>query len=219
MVSEVHPMQQALNALPKGAIWEPGERDYTPMDVNTFRHREMIKDRFSWAIPNEEALDAIAAVGPIVEIGAGTGYWAWLLQKRGVDVVAYDATPPHFGCVNHWHRTSESTFTDVLTGGPQDVVPPANRSMTWKCVIVERVSMSPTADGRSCSKRRGRLFASRRLLRKSATGTRRHSEHHHRHPWPPVTCTPGAWGRCSRAWGMPRAGQCVWRSWISGGMR
>ena len=129
MVSEVHPMQQALNALPRGAIWTPGKRDYPPMDLNTFRAREVIKDRFSWAIPNEEALDAIAAVGPIVEIGAGTGYWAWLLQKRGVDVVAYDAAPPHFGCVNHWHRTSESTFTDVLTGGPQEVVPHADRTL------------------------------------------------------------------------------------------
>lgn len=31
---------------------------------------------------------------PVVEMGAGTGYWAALLQQRGVDVVALDRHPP-----------------------------------------------------------------------------------------------------------------------------
>jgi hypothetical protein len=30
----------------------------------------------------------------VVEVGAGTGYWAALLRARGVDVVAYDVRPP-----------------------------------------------------------------------------------------------------------------------------
>ena len=42
-----------------------------------------------------QALDAIAALGPIIEVGAGTGYWAALLQHRGAtpgpsDFVAFD---------------------------------------------------------------------------------------------------------------------------------
>ncbi|MHB9857687.1 hypothetical protein [Streptomyces sp. YIM S03343] len=30
----------------------------------------------------------------VVEIGAGTGYWAWQLEQAGVDVAAYDPNPP-----------------------------------------------------------------------------------------------------------------------------
>jgi hypothetical protein len=36
------------------------------------------------------ALAAIARYAPIVEMGAGTGYWARCLRERGIDAVAYD---------------------------------------------------------------------------------------------------------------------------------
>lgn len=45
---------------------------------------------YSFAIPNEPSLDLIAKFGPIIEIGAGTGYWAYLLANRGVDIIAID---------------------------------------------------------------------------------------------------------------------------------
>lgn len=45
---------------------------------------------WSFAIPTADALDVIASAAPVVEVGAGTGYWARLLRDRGVDVVAYD---------------------------------------------------------------------------------------------------------------------------------
>lgn len=50
---------------------------------------------YSWAVPTGEALDAIVehAGGGVVEIGAGSGYWAHLLAGRGLDVVAYDVQP------------------------------------------------------------------------------------------------------------------------------
>lgn len=54
----------------------------------------MVK-KYSWAIPSEDALAAIAEHSPrgVVEIGAGAGYWAMLLRERGVDVIAYDPAP------------------------------------------------------------------------------------------------------------------------------
>jgi hypothetical protein len=50
---------------------------------------------YAFAVPTEEALAAIAAVSPagVVEIGAGSGYWAALLRDRGVLVEAYDIAP------------------------------------------------------------------------------------------------------------------------------
>lgn len=49
--------------------------------------------KYARVIPSVEALIAIGALGPIVEFGAGTGYWAQLLRCRGTDVVAFDHEP------------------------------------------------------------------------------------------------------------------------------
>ena len=45
-------------------------------------------------MPNEAALALCAAHAPLIEVGAGTGYWAALLRSRGVAVDAYDCQPP-----------------------------------------------------------------------------------------------------------------------------
>ncbi len=59
----------------------------------TTLHRDAFVKRFAWAIPGEGALAAIAAHAPILEVGAGSGYWAYELAKRGVDIVATDPEP------------------------------------------------------------------------------------------------------------------------------
>jgi hypothetical protein len=56
--------------------------------------------RYAFAVPNLDALDALACLGPLVELGAGDGYWARLLRDRGVDVVAYDRVPGGHGDSN-----------------------------------------------------------------------------------------------------------------------
>lgn len=58
-----------------------------------FSEREKLVSKYSWAVPSNEAIKKIAEYGPICEWGAGSGYWAHLLQKVGVDVIAYDAAP------------------------------------------------------------------------------------------------------------------------------
>ncbi|GAX15928.1 hypothetical protein FisN_UnNu079 [Fistulifera solaris] len=46
----------------------------------------------AFAIPNEEALQTIRDLHiPILEMGAGSGYWTAHLQSMGISVVAYDA--------------------------------------------------------------------------------------------------------------------------------
>jgi hypothetical protein len=64
--------------------------------------------RYGFAVPTAEALDVIAACSPrgVVELGAGTGYWARLLHDRGVDVVAYDLDPPP-AAANRWFAGTE----------------------------------------------------------------------------------------------------------------
>jgi hypothetical protein len=67
--------------------------------------------QYGFAVPTPDALAAIAAHAPsgVVELGAGTGYWARVLVGAGVDVVAYDLDPPPsptskwFAGTTPWH--------------------------------------------------------------------------------------------------------------------
>lgn len=56
--------------------------------------RARIAGYFSLAVPTSEALDAIAGLSPLIEVGAGSGYWARLLHDLGADMVAIDRAPP-----------------------------------------------------------------------------------------------------------------------------
>lgn len=46
------------------------------------------------AAPNAAAVAALAARSPLLEVGAGTGYWARCLRAAGADVLALDVCPP-----------------------------------------------------------------------------------------------------------------------------
>jgi hypothetical protein len=56
--------------------------------------RDWLAHLYAYAVPNDRALAVLAELGPLVDMGAGTGYWAHLLAQRGVDVRAYDVLPP-----------------------------------------------------------------------------------------------------------------------------
>mmetsp|Transcript_20934 Transcript_20934/g.39793 ORF Transcript_20934/g.39793 Transcript_20934/m.39793 type:complete len:320 (+) Transcript_20934:127-1086(+) len=51
---------------------------------------EPLTNHFAFAIPNQEAINLLVKYSPIIEIGAGTGYWASLAQAAGAQVEAYD---------------------------------------------------------------------------------------------------------------------------------
>lgn len=58
---------------------------------------ELIR-KYAFAIPNLEALSAIAEYKKIIEIGCGTAYWAYLLRELfDVDIIAMDAYPIQLG--------------------------------------------------------------------------------------------------------------------------
>jgi hypothetical protein len=81
-------------------------------------HPELLREthvrRWAWAIPNDEAIAAIAQLSPIVEIGAGGGYWASLLRQRGATIDCYDANPyPLFN-----YQVDRSHIA-IAKGGPE----------------------------------------------------------------------------------------------------
>lgn len=98
--------------------------------------REYYTKKYAWAIPTVEALECIGKYGPLVEIGAGTGYWAYELRKRGVTIEAYDQYPPdgtewtdeeleayqqkdgkHPG--KSWYHRGADSWTEVRQGTPE----------------------------------------------------------------------------------------------------
>jgi len=74
------------------------------------RRRELAS-LFSWAIPTDGALALLSKYAPLVECGAGMGYWLALLRARGVDAIGYDRSRP--GRKNAYHRGARRPWTAI----------------------------------------------------------------------------------------------------------
>jgi hypothetical protein len=72
-----------------------------------------LAQRYSYVFPDDRSLAALARLGPIVEMGAGTGYWAYRLRALGVDILAFDMAPPDGARPNRYHATTP-TWTEVV---------------------------------------------------------------------------------------------------------
>lgn len=94
------------------------------MNVKSFTVRTAMTKQYSFAVPNKAALDLIASCGPVVEIGAGTGYWAKMLRLHGCDVVAYDVM------LEAWSKWFPNGLVDeVLEGGIDKAAEHASRTL------------------------------------------------------------------------------------------
>jgi hypothetical protein len=96
-----------------------GWRPRFPSDFRAERREtrgRMIR-KYAFAIPGEEGLACVARYAPIVEMGAGTGYWARCLRDRGVDVVAYDEMGEQWSAYFRGSRL----WTEVASGGPEQL--------------------------------------------------------------------------------------------------
>mmetsp|Transcript_7858 Transcript_7858/g.19988 ORF Transcript_7858/g.19988 Transcript_7858/m.19988 type:complete len:164 (-) Transcript_7858:188-679(-) len=82
--SEVRHTQPQRMSLPPGCVDRGGPSD-PPEPGHT-------AGKYAWAIPDQRAIRIIANFSPLVEIGAGKGYWAMLLRQAGADVLALDIT-------------------------------------------------------------------------------------------------------------------------------
>ena len=78
--------------------------------------------KYAWAIPNQRALNIIANFSPVVEIGAGKGYWASLLLEMGVDIECYDKK-----------GNKKGNWTEVKVGGPKVL---AEKGMSKKTLFL-----------------------------------------------------------------------------------
>lgn len=88
---------------------------------------------YSYAIPSPETINWIStfcADRPVVELGAGRGYWAAQMARAGVKVEAYDSEPPDktenmsfthaAGQADMWHHVGP--VEDLKYSGPDQVL-------------------------------------------------------------------------------------------------
>jgi len=68
--------------------------------------RDEFVRKYAWALPSDQAIELLRGLRPLVEMGAGTGYWASLI---GGDIICYDINVP------------EITYWPVAIGDPRSL--------------------------------------------------------------------------------------------------
>ena len=77
---------------------------------------------YAYAVPSQRALELLASHAPLLEWGAGTGYWASLLRQMGVDIVALDSQPTaqgqneYHGACRAWCNVRQGTIAQHMAG-------------------------------------------------------------------------------------------------------
>jgi hypothetical protein len=56
-----------------------------------------LREKFAYSNLSPEMLERLGEYSPLVELGAGNGYLAWLLRQKGCDIVPIDAFPVEEG--------------------------------------------------------------------------------------------------------------------------
>jgi hypothetical protein len=88
----------------------------------------MLAQRYAYVFPSDSTLAMLAGLGPLVEIGAGTGYWAHRLRSMSVDIVAFDQAPLDGERINRYHPRTRP-FTHVAQGDQTVLSGYAHRSL------------------------------------------------------------------------------------------
>ncbi len=77
--------------------------------MNHWDARRECHKKYAYAVPTNRAIEAMAAYSPLIEVGAGGGYWAWCLAAKGADIIVTDIAAPTdnpdwFARKEPWHE-------------------------------------------------------------------------------------------------------------------
>jgi hypothetical protein len=87
-----------------------------------------LAQRYAYVFPSDSALAILAGLGPLVEMGAGTGYWAHRLRSIGVGIVAFDQAPTDGERANRYHPRTRP-WTHVEEGDQTELPGYADRGL------------------------------------------------------------------------------------------
>jgi hypothetical protein len=104
-----NPLWEIVRFMPTQTSWYAGARPEPDPHWATLNTADMHRAygsgldrhslcaRYAWSIPSPGDMqwlkDLLGEQG-VVEVGAGSGYWAWQMAQSGIDTVAYDPHPP-----------------------------------------------------------------------------------------------------------------------------
>jgi hypothetical protein len=73
-------------------------------DLASFRIRDYYRNLYGFAIPTAQAISKVLEWSPhgIVEVGAGNGYWAYVLRQWGSDIIPLDIRPVETRTNYYW---------------------------------------------------------------------------------------------------------------------
>jgi len=104
---------------------------------------DLLCNRYAWAVPDERALRIIKHFSPVIEIGAGKGYWAKLLRQREVDILAFDKFVFNISKTGSSTKRYQKCHSEVLEGGPEVLLgSQANDRTLLLCYPDDRESMA-----------------------------------------------------------------------------
>lgn len=144
---EVDAVRCYFEAVSNGGTFDGKDHWHWQSQADAVRGR--LWRRYAYSVPNGEALEALAACGPILEIGAGSGFWASLLRAGGVEVAAYDkyALGANAAGVttNQYFAADTKPFTHIERGSDNVVrkhpghtlflcCPPPNEKLALNCL-------------------------------------------------------------------------------------
>lgn len=111
-MSIVNPYLEFFQSVP--SFWR---NPHLPVDSSELSSPEWLRLKgaiarhFSWAVPTQAAIEAIKNyTARVIEIGCGSGYWAWLMKQAGIDVIAFDSAVPEFA----WHEVRSGNEAEVM---------------------------------------------------------------------------------------------------------
>lgn len=104
--SVFNPYKSAFDA------WMDTSYRFSASELDALRERAV--EMFAYGIPDQAAIDVISESDRVIEVGANTGYWAWLLEQNGCDVLAVDKHPadPTFTTVKNRDHTAIRNHSD-----------------------------------------------------------------------------------------------------------
>lgn len=70
--------------------------------IEVLRRRDELVQEYAWAIPNAPAIRTLVDHDPVLEVGAGNGYWASLVEQAGGDIIATDSLQDVDGEPDSW---------------------------------------------------------------------------------------------------------------------
>lgn len=138
-----NPYLAECEALPKvemDPVFSMG--DFKGYDINrrpAVDLRNILVKKYAWAIPNAEAIEAIAKYSPIIEMGAGTGYWASLIAQAGANILCYDREPYKSEQTDGRHHLVSKGEPDIIKNHPGWTLmlcwPPYSEPFARDCLV------------------------------------------------------------------------------------